>query len=431
MVTGRCQALLDPKQVASLIKELDDMTVSETNSTEFSVQTDLKILPISQLKHKLAEGGILDSKAWTGSCQHVETTLHQLSPYIGKMKSTMARELIARFTAPGDFVLDPFCGSGTIPLECIAAGRYVFCSDTNPYAVILTLGKLEAPHSVNEALDRARRYLLHLDANASSVDLRNVPDWVRSYFHSRTLQEIITLMSQFQKNREYFLMACLLGILHHQRPGFLSYPASHLVPYLRGRKFPSTSYPQLYAYRDVASRLERKIKRAYRRLPNMNGNVQRTCSHKHAARLDLPDSSIDAIITSPPYMNALDYGRDNRLRLWFLGVNNYAEIDRQMPRNVQQFESLMRACLENFHRVLKNGAPCVLVMGELQTKGCQTNTAQIAIEVATHKLGVFSCEGVVRDALPDMLRARRGCSRTKCEWIVVLRKDGKSEQSTF
>jgi hypothetical protein len=102
-----------------------------------------------------------------------------------------------------------------------------------------------------------------------------------------------------------------------------------------------------------------------------------------------------------------------------------------MPRNVQQFESMMMACLKNFYRMLKSGAPCVLVMGELQTKGRQTNTAQIAIDVAIHKLIGFSCEGVIRDVLPDMLRARRGCSRTKCEWIVVLRKDGKGGQSTF
>jgi hypothetical protein len=373
----------------------------------------------------------LDNKAWAGSSRYSETTLHQLSPYIGKMKSSMARELVAKFTVVGDVVLDPFCGSGTIPLECIVAGRHVICTDTNPYGMLLTLGKLEAPHSVSEALDRAKRYLSHLDADSSSVDLRRTPDWVRSYFHSRTLQEIIALMSQLRNNREHFLMACLLGILHHQRPGFLSYPASHLVPYLRTRRFPVTTYPELYAYRDVASRLERKIKRVCRRLPDTKGEIRRTCYHKHAAALDLPDSSIDAVITSPPYMNALDYGRDNRLRLWFLGVNDYAEIDRQMPRNMHQLESLMNACLKNVHRVLKDGAPCVLVMGELQTKGRQTNTAQIAVDVANHTLGGFSCEGVLRDVLPDRRRARRGCSRTKYEWIVVLRKDGKCGQCAF
>jgi adenine-specific DNA methylase len=60
---------------------------------------------------------------WKEPCTHSEFTLHQLSPYIGKIKSSIAGELIERFTSKGDLVIDPFAGAGTIPFEAVIRGR--------------------------------------------------------------------------------------------------------------------------------------------------------------------------------------------------------------------------------------------------------------------------------------------------------------------
>jgi 16S rRNA G966 N2-methylase RsmD len=54
---------------------------------------------------------------WRGSALKSESTLHQLSPYIGKIKSSMAASIIAQFTHEGELVYDPFSGSGTVALE--------------------------------------------------------------------------------------------------------------------------------------------------------------------------------------------------------------------------------------------------------------------------------------------------------------------------
>ena len=82
---------------------------------------------------------------WKQPVQQGDSRLHQLAPYIGKLKPVIARQLLRRFTAPGDIVLDCFSGSGTIPLEALLLGRRVLAFDTNPYAVTLTRAKLEAP----------------------------------------------------------------------------------------------------------------------------------------------------------------------------------------------------------------------------------------------------------------------------------------------
>src|ERR1700730_13111731 len=62
-------------------------------------------------------------------------TFHQLAPYIGRMKTSMARSLVQHWTAPGDLVVDPFCGCGVVALEAAASNREVVVGDWNPYAV--------------------------------------------------------------------------------------------------------------------------------------------------------------------------------------------------------------------------------------------------------------------------------------------------------
>src|SRR5882672_12944202 len=71
---------------------------------------------------------------WKGSALHKESTLHQLSPYIGKIKSSMARGLIAEFTRKNETIYDSYSGSGTIAFEAWAAGRNIIANDLSPYA---------------------------------------------------------------------------------------------------------------------------------------------------------------------------------------------------------------------------------------------------------------------------------------------------------
>ena len=79
---------------------------------------------------------------WEGSCLSTESTLHQIAPYIGKMKSSMAKILIENYSSKGDIVGDPFIGSGVVALESLIAGRGIIAGDINPYAVTLTKAKL-------------------------------------------------------------------------------------------------------------------------------------------------------------------------------------------------------------------------------------------------------------------------------------------------
>ena len=363
----------------------------------------------------------LNPKDWSGSCLATESTLHQLSPYIGKIKSVFARKLITTYTKPGDTILDPFAGSGTMAFESLIANRHAIANDMNPYALTLIRAKMFPPNSLEEAIERAEYYILSSAQQIDKIDLEEVPDWVKQFYHQDTLKEIISLSQLLRDNDEHFLLACLLGILHHERPGFLSYPASHLVPYLRTKKYPPDEYPEMYAYRDVESRLIKKIKRAYRRFPTIDSTLQKTCFEKNAEQLTLAKNSIDAVISSPPYMNALDYARDNRLRLWLLGETDYKKYDNNSPRNIDDFKNLMTKVMKNLYPALKMNSCCIFVLGDINRSKKSINTASAILDIA-NDIGVFKCEGFIQDKVPTFRRARKEGACTKNEWIVVLRK---------
>ncbi len=378
-----------------------------------------------QTQYENPQAPTVDASLWHGSFNGRESTIQQLSPYIGKMKSGMAKVLIDLYSDSGSIVLDPFCGSGVVPLEAALARRSAWANDLNPYAYVLTRGKLEAPPSEEAAIEKAKAYLERIEQESLSNDLNGASDWVREFFHPDTLREILTAFLLLIQGEEYFLLSCLLGILHHQRPGFLSYPASHLVPYLRTKKFSPEQFPEMYEYRDVRSRLLAKVKRAYRR-PKLPVNWQeRECQVwcENAMALPIKDETVDVIISSPPYFGALDYARDNRLRLWFLGHKDWKEIDESLTASKNVYIPQMSACLKEMCRVLKSGKRCVLVLGDVERNGKTRRTAELLADLATDVTqGGFVVENIYDDRIPDKRRSRRQARAIKFERILVMCK---------
>jgi hypothetical protein len=355
---------------------------------------------------------------WTGHAWQSESTLHQLAPYIGKTKSSMAAALVNEYTTAGSVVYDPFSGCGTFALEAWRAGREVIANDVSPYARLLTRSKLFPYPSLDAALADLRRMAKKVERRRRKPDLRTVPKWVRSFFHPETLRDALTWATVLKAENRWFLLACLMGILHHQRPGFLSYPSSHTVPYLRIKKFPPSRFPELYEYRPVAERLEAKVRRAFRRMPTLDFALSRRCygTRAEAQRFSRP---VGSILTSPPYMRQLDYGRDNRLRLWFLGCKDWDALDSVVSPKEKEFLSLMDRCLRRWKRLLVAGGHCVLVIGDTASRSRRTNLPDLVAGIA--KKAGYVLVSQHADAIPNERRVRRGISGSSSETILVLR----------
>lgn len=367
---------------------------------------------------KLIEHAAVAPQTWQVACTHVESTLHQLSPYIGKLKSTIASDLVQEYSRRGELVADVFCGSGTVPLEAAYHGRRVFAADASLYAITLTKGKLRPPSSPDHAIATLNRAL---KASCDvAVDLRRVPRWVRDFYHPKTLKETIRLATVLQRRRNYFLLACLLGITHHQRPGFLSYPSSHLVPYLRSRKYPRDEYPEMYTYRAVEPRIRAKALRAMKRYQPVDRRVIVGVRHSGVQSLRLP-SAVDCFITSPPYMNALDYGRDNRLRNWFLSGGGQDKLDARL-RGELGFRKVMIAYARSLVRGLVAGGRCVLIVGEKSKRESSRYPSEVLAEILDEYAPMLVLKEIISDTIPDIRRARRHLTGVKKEHILVYER---------
>jgi SAM-dependent methyltransferase len=333
----------------------------------------------------------------------------------------MAGILIEKFSRKSDIIYDPFCGAGTVALEAWAAGRNVLATDLNPYAILLTSAKLCPPSSLEDTVTEINRTADQVNHIAPKVDLATIPQWVKDFFHPATFQEIMAWTQVLKRNNSDFLLACLLGILHHQRPGFLSYPSSHTVPYLRNKKFPKQIYPELYEYREVKTKLIKKVERTLKRIPNFDFSLIRRCKMHDAAGFE-PGSCINAIITSPPYMRQLDYGRDNRLRLWFIGTEDWQSLNDKISPPEKSFIELMRKCLMRWHDFLVPGGLCVLVLGDGYCRSYGLTIPDAIAHIAVEELNGYSIMWRYTEVIPGVRRVRRNCSGSTTETILVLKK---------
>jgi hypothetical protein len=334
----------------------------------------------------------------------------------------MACSLVQRWTRRGDLIVDPFCGCGVVALEAAANGRRVVAGDWNPYAVLLTRAKLFSPPSLEAAKRRLRATWKLSRECCSKQDLRTVPPWVRKFFHPETLRKTLAFRDACVQRGDQFLLACLLGILHHQRPGFLSYPSSHLVPYLRDNMFPRRLFPDMYEERDVLERIQAKIIRTFRMPPTYK--VPRKVYHMDAR--EFPSlHGISAVITSPPYMNELDYVRDNRLRIWFLERSLPKGIELAARSRDQAFTRLLMEVCIRLAAGIERGGHIILVLGDV-TRGNgrvgRTTVLTRKLFEAEPALNSFDLEALYRDRIPDIRRSRRECRGTKSEMVLVYRK---------
>lgn len=358
---------------------------------------------------------------WNEPCFGTECTLHQISPYIGKLKSRIAGDLVEAYSRPGDLLVDPFAGSGTVALEATLRGRGVFASDVSPYARVLSMAKLKPPSSLREALAQAEE-ALRLSRRRVKKPVAFAPPWVRKFFHPKTLREAICFAEICRESRNNFLLACLLGILHHERPGFLSYPSSHLVPYLRSRKYPRGEFPRMYKYRELRPRIMAKIERVYKRFVSPGPPNRIRFLQKPIETISLPPV-FDAMITSPPYMNALDYGRDNRLRLWFIEPSMRSAADSTMTQRREGFISAITTLADKADTGLRSRGHCVIVVGEVIARSSQAHPSRIVLDVFGQRARSLKLRRALWDDIPDIRRARRECNGVKRELFLIFQKN--------
>jgi site-specific DNA-methyltransferase (adenine-specific) len=318
-------------------------------------------------------------------------SLHPMCSYLASFPAALTHAFIARYTRPGDVVLDPFSGRGTTPLQACAEGRIGVGNDLNPFAHLLTASKVQ-PATRGAAVTRLTALRLAWAADAerwlalaaavvedpAGGGPEPVPDEVVLAFHPTTFAQLLFLRDalSLDDRTDRFLAAAVTGILHGKSASYLSelmpntfsMAPRYVREFARRTAFAS---PQ----RDVFDGLAAKLDRLYRQpLPPAEGIAllgdARDVAPRARAALRAagrPDRA-RLVVTSPPYLRVVKYGYYNWLRTWFLGFDA-AAIDAELDdaHHREPYLRFLREVLAGLRPVLADDAVVVLVIGDVET----------------------------------------------------------------
>ena len=121
-------------------------------------------------------------------------------------------------------------------------------------------------------------------------------------------------------------------------------------------------------------------------------------------------------------MQQLDYGRDNRLRLWFLGIDNWQELDKQVSPSEEMFLEIMGKCFETWKRVLDRGRHCVLVLGDAFSRRLRRDIPIAVAEIAVIRVGGYKLVSQTTSVIPKIRRVRRDYCGSRSETVLVLER---------
>lgn len=297
---------------------------------------------------------------------------HSLCSYHGKLKPAIAHFMINQFTNPGDVVLDPLCGVGTIPLEACLQGRVGVGNDLSELAYVVTLAKLQKP-TIEDCLDVLKSLDAYIQKEKGSEfiehDIELYSDFgfngkLPAYFHPDTYREILCARRYFipkikssMTPPEAMIFSCLLHVLHGNRPYALSRNSHPLTPYAPKGEF---------IYKNVVNHIKDKLILSYDK-----GLFERyvTGSAIYGDYNDLinKELSVDAIICSPPFADSIRFYMQNWMRLWLCGWESQdyknAEtlfLDQKQKKDFNIYESFFKMCAA----VLKPHGKVILHLGK-------------------------------------------------------------------
>jgi hypothetical protein len=392
---------------------------------------------------------------------------HPMCSYLASFPAALAHAFVARYTRPGDVVLDPFSGRGTTPLQACAEGRIGVGNDLNPLAHVLTAAKVEPPAALElEARLAALRLAwsfeaaawLELAARVTAAGPQTVPaagsgvePWagtepvpaeVALAFHPRTLGQLLFVRGRLRlaEPADRFLAASLAGILHGKRPGYLSevMPNTFSMAPRYVRDFAARTgfaSPERDLFTLLGAKLRRLARDGRPAAPGIAllGDARDAGARARAALREraLPDRA-RLVLTSPPYLRVLKYGYYNWLRTWFLGFSA-AEIDATLDdaHRREPYVVFLREVLAGLRPALADDAVIAVVLGDVEAErgraaadGIAIGLADEAWEGAARPEG-YLLAGVARDEIAaprkmTKLWGEEAGRATKVDRILVL-----------
>ena len=321
---------------------------------------------------------------WTAR-QRAASSLHEIS-YRACFKPQLPRFFIERLTEPacaaersgaagrpGDIVYDPFMGRGTTVIEAALLGRVPYGCDINPLSLFLTRPRLNPP-----TLSQVAARLKAIDF----ADADEFPEDLVVFYHPETLKEICSLKKYLFRRKaecaldgvdEWIWMVGLNRLTGHS-PGFFSVytlPPNQATS-VKAQKRINERRAQTPLRRNVPDLIGRKSRQLLSDCTQkIRQNLSQISDHarlltaRAAATPEIPDDSVSLVVTSPPFLNVVDYAGDNWLRCWFIGIEA-GSVNITVARKLEEWERAMADVFRELFRVLRPGGHVAFEVGEIR-----------------------------------------------------------------
>jgi hypothetical protein len=289
-----------------------------------------------------------------------------------------------------------------------------------------------APPALADVEDRLRRLAL--------TTAREVPSDLLTFYHPETLVAICAvreyLLDRDADRRvddidEWIRMVTLNRLTGHS-PGFLSVytlPPNQATS-VRAQQKINAKRKQTPPLRDFRATVLRKSASL---LSDVDSKVRAQLHNaRRRARFHVGSctdqfwdaASIQLIVTSPPFLNVVDYASDNWLRCWFCGIAADS-VPIAMHASVEQWKRFIEAAFHQFFRLLRPGGIVAFEVGEVRHGSVRLEEAVIPCGVAA---GLAPLAVVVNEQTftktANIWGVRNNTKGTNTNRIVVLQKPG-------
>jgi hypothetical protein len=402
----------------------------------------------SVLCEQMVIGGVrvprLTNELWTAR-QRQGHSLHELS-YRACFKAELPRFFLQRLTRPGDRVLDPFLGRGTTLLEAALLRRVPLGNDANPLSRILIEPRLDPPEpgEVDSRIDELAACIADPGPDPGEPGEPGEPD-LEVFYHPATLVSVRALRRWFLAREadgrldraDRWLRMVSTNRLTGHSPGFFSVrtmPPNQAVSIETQRKL-NARLGLVPPQRDVLAILGNKSRSLLRDLtPGARAALSAVrdgamLTVGDAADLaSIADASVQCTVTSPPFLDVVDYAKDNWLRCWFNGLDaNTIARCLTTSRRLDDWSRFVAGVFSELWRVTRPGGWIVFEVGEV--RGGRVRLEEQVIPAAT--AAGFEAVGVVVHAQRFTKTANCwGVSNnnkgTNTNRLVLLQKPGRA-----
>ncbi len=350
--------------MTSLLRELEDFA-------EFGAATHRDALAVDGRRVPM-----LTNEFWT-SAQREGHSLHEVS-YRACFKPSLPAFFIERLSKPGDLVFDPFMGRGTTPLEAVLRERVPGGNDVNPLSTMLVRPRLDPP-----PLSRVLERIDALDLAESAAGVADeADDDLLVFFHPETLGAIRALREYLLQRDaageldavdDWLRMVAINRLTGHSAGFFSVYtmPPNQAVTVAAQRKI-NEKRAQEPPVRDVKAILRKKSAALFKNVDPLwraasSALAQRAVLTTGAAAelAGVLDASVQLVVTSPPFLDVVQYANDNWLRCWFAGIDA-ATVPITMARTVDAWQAAMTEVFVELHRVVRPGGHIAFEVGEVR-----------------------------------------------------------------